>query len=217
MKILLAEDSPDTAEYIIQRLEEEGYVVDWASDGIVSEKMALSAHYDAIIMDLGLPGKSGDIVIRDLRRQNCLVPTLILTANNEEIDCLSGFLSGADDYLNKPFSFEVLLQRLRALARRRVQDCTGILACRDLMLNMNNRTVYLNDTQLELSEYEYKLLKIFLENQERVLDKLHLMEMIYSWTHGISSNVIEVHIHSLRKKLGKGYIKTRRGLGYQLA
>jgi two-component system response regulator QseB len=214
MKVLLAEDDASLGEAIQASLDYEGLSVDWFQRG----DSALSAlglnHYDSVILDIGLPGMNGLEVLRALRDQSNRVPVLLLTALGSVTDRVAGLDHGADDYLVKPFDMDELLARLRALVRRAAGRAEETLTHLDITLTPAARRVEQAGNTVELSRYEYLILNRLMENLDHVYSQQALAEYIYEWNEEAESNTVQVHIHHLRKKLGKSLIKTRRGLGY---
>ncbi|BBL34030.1 transcriptional regulatory protein PhoP [Nitrosomonas stercoris] len=219
MRILVIEDEPHLQNQIRQQLEASGYLVDTSSDG--EEGLFLATEYrpDAVIIDIGLPGKSGLEVINALRQQGSLLPVLILTARSSWQDKVHGLETGADDYLTKPFQMEELQARLKALLRR----ATGIpqtrLECDAIVLDVVTQQLLINDKNIELTAFEYRLLEELMRHHGKVLSKDALADALYPRDEERDSNVIEVLIGRLRRKLdptGKlKPIETLRGRGYR--
>jgi two-component system response regulator PhoP len=220
MRILLIEDERQIREQITQHLQKQNLTVDAASDGDEGLFLGLEYCYDVAIIDLGLPKLSGIEVIQKLRKENKAFPILILTARGRWQDKVEGLEAGADDYLVKPFHFEELSARLNALARRASGWASAALQCGPICLNPTTQSVTKNDTPIELTAYEYRLLHYLMLHAGEVLSKTELTEHIYEQDHDRDSNVIEVFIKRLRTKLDPSKtlnpIETLRGRGYRL-
>ncbi|AFH47864.1 OmpR family response regulator [Ignavibacterium album JCM 16511] len=218
MRILVVEDEKKVASFIKKGLEEEYYSVDVAFDGKEGLKLALSEEYDLIILDLMLPFKDGLTILKELREEKIFTPVLILTARDTIQDKVTGLDSGADDYLAKPFSFEELLARIRALLRRNSVDKNNILKAGDLKLDTQTHKAYRNDIEIQLTAKEYAILEYLMRNKNRVISRTKLSEHIYEFHFDPETNVIDVYINKLRNKIDKGFdkqiIHTVRGVGY---
>lgn len=222
MKVLVVEDEHLIANSLKKGLEQEYYTVDIAFDGITGFDLASSGDYDIILLDLMLPGLNGLSVCRKLRHQNNHTPILILTAKSQLDDKIKGLNCGADDYLTKPFAFEELLARVRALSRRPQQTITKILTIADLSLNTSTYQVKRAQTTIKLSSKEYSLLECFLRHPNQILTKDQLIQHVWSYESDILPNTVEVYIRNLRQKIDipfknkKNIIKTVRGFGYKI-
>ncbi|MGB9665610.1 MAG: response regulator [Ignavibacteria bacterium] len=220
MRILVVEDEKKVASFIKKGLEEEFYSVDVAFDGKEGLKLALSEEYDLIILDLMLPFKDGLSILKELREEKIFTPVLILTARGTIQDKVTGLDSGADDYLAKPFSFEELLARIRALLRRNSIDKNNILKAGDLKLDTQAHKAYRNDIEIQLTAKEYAILEYLMRNKNRVISRTKLSEHIYEFHFDPETNVIDVYINKLRNKIDKGFdkqiIHTVRGVGYMI-
>lgn len=218
MRILVIEDEKKVASFIKKGLEEEYYSVDIAFDGKEGLKLGLSEEYDLIILDLMLPFKDGLSILKDLREEKIFTPVLILTARDAIQDKVTGLDSGADDYLAKPFSFEELLARIRALLRRNSAEKNNILRAGELKLDIQTHKAYRNDNEIQLTAKEYSILEYLMRNKNRVVSRTKLTEHIYEFQFDPETNVIDVHINKLRNKIDKGFekqlIRTVRGIGY---
>jgi|UniRef100_A0A7V3E871 heavy metal response regulator len=218
MRILVVEDEKKVASFIKKGLEEEYYSVDVAFDGKEGLKLALSEEYDLIILDLMLPFKDGLSILKELRSEKIFTPVLILTARDTIQDKVTGLDSGADDYLAKPFSFEELLARIRALLRRNSVDKNNILKAGDLKLDTQAHKAYRNDIEIQLTAKEYAILEYLMRNKNRVVSRTKISEHIYEFHFDPETNVIDVYINKLRNKVDKGFekpiIHTVRGVGY---
>jgi DNA-binding response OmpR family regulator len=220
VRILLVEDNRRLSDSLLQSLVEDGYAVDPAYDGLEGEEMAQVYPYDAIILDIMLPKKNGLEVCRELRNQRINVPILMLTARDTVEDRVSGLDSGADDYLVKPFAMEELRARLRALLRRRSDDKSGLLKVGDLTLDPATHAVERADQAVELTAKEFSLLEYLMRNANRVVTRSMVENHIWSYDFQASSNVVDVYVRRLRRKLDDPFdeklIETVRGVGYRL-
>jgi len=219
MRILVVEDEPSLQQQICRELEKLAYTVDGTGDGKEALYLASEYPFDAAIVDLGLPGLSGLDVIARLRNDGSQLPILILTARGSWQDKVAGLETGGDDYLTKPFQMEELAARLKALLRRAAGTTDNILRCGPVELNLAAQEVVLDDKLIELTPYEYKLLEHLMRERERVLSKDQLAAHLYPHDEESDSNVIEVLVGRLRKKLDPGNtlrpIETLRGRGYR--
>jgi two-component system response regulator QseB len=213
MRLLLVEDDAMLGESVRRGLRQQGHAVDWVRDGEASE-LALAGAYDAVLLDLGLPGKGGLEVLRDLRRRGERVPVLIVTAEDAVPERVAGLDAGADDYLVKPFDLAELAARLRALQRRGSGRAEPVLEVGALRLDPAAHEVSLGGVPVTLSPREFALLHALLEHPGRPLSRARLEERLYGWDEQVESNAVEVHVHALRRKLGPDWIKTLRGVGY---
>jgi two-component system, OmpR family, response regulator QseB len=218
MRILLAEDDQDLGYAIKKGLRTYRYTIDWLKTGnealyALTESDEL---FDMVIMDLGLPGVSGLEIIKNVRKANIKIPILALTARDTNQDIISGLDAGADDYLVKPFDFDVLNSRISALLRRRSQDLTDhSIKIHTVMINTKSHTVTVNNDPIAFSRQEFKILHKLMEMQGQVISRQQITQLLYGWGDDVDSNTIEVHMHSIRKKLGDELkIKTIRGVGY---
>ena len=216
MRILLIEDDDIIGDGIKYGLTKHGFSVDWFTDGIEGRDALAAADYDAVVLDLSLPGADGLDILRVWRNSGRDTPVLILTARGQTEQRVEGLNLGADDYLGKPFSLDELLARLRALIRRRHGRSAPMLAHGTVRFNPETRVLTRDGELVALSQKETSLVEIFLLNKNVVLSKAMLEEKLYAWGEEISSNAIEVHVHNIRKKLGTAFIKTIKGVGYML-
>ena len=214
MRLLLVEDDVLLGEGLNTGLRREHYNVDWVKNGETALAAAETTEYDSIILDIGLPVMSGLEVLSNLRIKGNMVPVLILTAQDGLSDRVSGLDNGADDYLVKPFEFDELCARIRALVRRSRGLPEQNIRYRDITLDPAAHTVSIADNPVSLSRREFALLEELLSAQGRVLSRSHLEDKLYRWGDEIESNAIEVHIHHLRKRFGSSLIRTVRGIGY---
>lgn len=220
MRILLVEDERDLANIVKMGLEEESYSVDVCYDGEEGLYMASEVPYDGMILDILLPKIDGIKILETIRKKGVSTPVLFLTAKDALEDKIEGLDTGADDYLTKPFEFEELLARLRALLRRRTPEKKALLKVHDLELNTANREVTRGGKEIILTSKEYVLLEYFIYNKNTVISRTEITEHIYDDSFDLDSNVIDVFINSLRKKIDRDHpvklIHTVRGAGYIL-
>ena len=220
MRILIVEDEPKLARLLARGLAEEGHPADVAATGEDALWMAGAAAYDAIVLDVILPGLDGFAVSREQREREIWTPVLMLTARGEIEDRIEGLDTGADDYLLKPFAFDELLARLRALVRRAPAERPVELAAGDLRLDPAARRAWRGETELELSTKEFALLELFLRRAGEALSRVQLLDGAWDMSFESRSNVIDVYVRYLREKIdrpfGRQAIETVRGIGYRL-
>jgi DNA-binding response OmpR family regulator len=214
VRILLVEDDTLLGEGLVLGLQRDNQSVDWVKNGESALSAMATTDYDAVILDIGLPKLSGLEVLQRIRRNGQQTPVLMLTAQNAVTDRVAGLDAGADDYLTKPFELTELNARLRALVRRSRGQTEQTIRHANLELNPAGHTVLFNHQPVDLSRREFAMLEALLSNVGRVLSRAQLEEKLYAWGDEIESNVIEVHIHHLRKRFGTELIKTVRGIGY---
>jgi len=215
VRLLLVEDDRELASGIAGDLRHAGYAVDTADNGIDGEFLGREQLYDAVILDLGLPGRPGLAVLEAWRRDGMDTPVLILTARDGWSERVQGLKAGADDYLGKPFHVEELVARLQALLRRSTGRAAPELAVGGLRLDEERQRVALPDgAEVELTGTEFRLLRYLMSHPDRVLSKSRLTEHVYEGDFDRDSNVLEVYVRRLRDKIGRVYIETRRGQGY---
>lgn len=217
MRLLLIEDDVILGQGIQAGLKQAQYAVDWFTDGHMGEQALLTEPYDALILDLTLPNTDGLTLLTALRRRGERLPVLILTARDTISDKVLGLDSGADDYLVKPFDLDELTARLRALLRRQSGRASATIDYYDLCLDPATHTLTQAGQPVILSPREFAILQQLLEHPGQILSRARLEESLYGWDELIESNAVEVHIHHLRKKLGKDLIRTIRGVGYMVA
>ena len=216
MRVLVVEDDELLGEGVRIGLTQYGYVVDWVKDGYLALQAILSENFDSIVLDLGLPRRSGLEILKTMRAKNINTPVLILTAREGIDERVQGLDAGGDDYLVKPFDLLELCARIRALQRRSAARSDPNIIHGALRMDLASYTAYYEDKLLPLSRREYMLLQKLLENVGRVLSREQLNQTLYSWEDEIDSNALEVHIHNLRKKLGFPLLRTIRGVGYMI-
>lgn len=216
MRVLLVEDDALLGNGVQAGLQQVGYTVDWVRDGVAAELALRNEDFDLAVLDLGLPRQDGLTVLRKLRASGKDTPVLILTARDTVADRVAGLDAGADDYLIKPFDLDELSARLRALSRRRAGRTASVIRYQDLELDPATRSLTQAGQDVILTARELAIFEALMNNIGRALSKERLEEALYGWDEGVESNAIEVHIHHLRKKLGKERIKTVRGIGYLL-
>lgn len=216
MRVLLVEDDGLLGNALQAGLTQAGYRVDWLTDGDQAAAALRHEEPDLLVLDLGLPGQDGLSVLRTLRSRGSDLPVLVLTARDTVEDRVAGLDCGADDYLVKPFDLGELRARLRAIGRRRSGRATPLLEHAGLSLDQSSRTVALDGETVPLSNTAIAILEALLERPGTPVTRDRLEQLLYGWGEGAESNTIEVHIHHLRKKLGKQRIHTIRGLGYMI-
>ena len=216
MRILVAEDDRLIGDGLNIGLQKMGFTVDWFQDGDDVFEALFQAPYDAVILDLGLPNRDGLSILKEWRLNKRNEPVLILTARGDVDQRVLGLENGADDYLAKPFALAEVAARIKALIRRSNNRIEPIIAVADIKYYPDTKTVTKNDKNISLSPKELRILELFLMNQNKVLTKEVIENKLYSWDVEVTSNAVEVHVHYLRKKLGKNIIKTVNKIGYIL-
>ncbi len=215
MRILVVEDDATLCERLKKGLSRAAFAVDVATNGVDAEFMGNEEPYDAVVLDLGLPQRSGLEVLRNWRARGNAMPVIILTARDAWHEKVDGFKAGADDYLAKPFHVEELVARMQAVIRRGHGQAGGELQAGGLKLDEERQSVVLaGGVEVALTGIEFRLLRYFMLHPGKILSKSHLTEHVYEYDADKDSNVIEVYINRLRQKLGKELIETRRGQGY---
>jgi len=197
-------------------LRQQGFSVDWVRDGVAAEQALLTEPYDACLLDLGLPRKEGLAVLRRLRERGSMLPVLLVTARDAITDRVEGLDAGADDYVVKPFDLAELGARIRAVTRRKGGRARAIIEHCDVALDPATREVRRNGELVPLSPREFALLQALLEHPGRILSRAQLEQRLYGWGEEVESNVVEVHVHTLRRKLGADFIRNVRGVGYRV-
>ncbi len=216
MRLLLIEDDVMIGEGVRQGLREEGFTLDWVREGNAAERALRNNVYDGVLLDLGLPKKDGLEVLRSLRRRGERIPVLVITARDSVSSRIEGLDSGADDYITKPFDLDELAARVRAVLRRHSGHAESIIQIGPLTLNAATHEALLEGRALSLSPNEFALLEVFTTRPGIVFSRAQLEEKLYGWGQEVESNTVEVYIHNLRKKLGQGFIKNIRGVGYTI-
>ena len=218
-QILIAEDDTRIALFLEQGLRNNGFLTKHVATGNDVLAYALSDEFDLIVLDLGLPGRAGLSILEELRGQGCQIPVVILTARDDMRDKLTSFELGADDYVTKPFRFEELLARIRARLRTRVaQDAKKdwILNYHGIQLNLRTRSIQVGKQVVELSAREFAMVETFMSHPGQILSREQLLDQVWGYNHIPGSNVVDVYVGYLRKKLGNNLIETVRGMGYRM-
>lgn len=218
-RILIAEDDPRIALFLEQGLKANGFMTKLVNTGTEALVCALEGTFDLIVLDLGLPGQEGLSVLKDLRGQGCQIPIVILTARDTIKDKVTGFELGADDYVTKPFRFEELLARIRARLRTTPStnpDHDWILSHHGVVLNLRTRLARVGEQVIELSVREFTMAEAFMSSPGRVLSREQLLDRVWGYDHAPGSNIVDVYVGYLRKKLGSNLIETVRGMGYRM-
>ena len=216
MRLLLVEDEQRLARALRRGLVDDGFLVEVASDGATGLELARHGDFDAIVLDVMLPRLSGFELVQALRAEENWVPVLMLTARAGEHDQANGLDYGADDYLTKPFSYVVLLARLRALMRRTPQALPPVLAAGDIRLDPSTRRVTVDGVAVALTPRELGLLEYLLRRPNRVVTKIEILDHVWDAAAEVNPNAVEVYVGYLRRKLGRPVVETVRGLGYRL-
>jgi two-component system, OmpR family, response regulator QseB len=216
MRVLLVEDDALLGKAVQAGLQQQGHAVDWVRDGISGENAVLSGDYGAVLLDLGLPRQGGMQLLEKIRRAGFVQPVIIITSRDEIPDRVLGLDKGADDFLIKPFDLEELAARLRAAARRAAGRAQAVIEHGTLRVDPAARSVTLAGRDAALTAREFALLLQLLEHRGRVLSRTQLQESVYNWSNDVESNTVEVHIHHLRRKLGRELIRTVHGHGYMI-
>jgi two-component system response regulator QseB len=217
--ILIVEDESRITDFLAKGLQASGFTTTPASNGDEATAIALDGHIDLLLLDLGLPGRNGLELLKDLRGQGFQAPIIILTARSGIDDKVAGFELGADDYMTKPFRFEELLVRIRARLRTSSTTpaaSTLVLTFGDITLDLRTRRVSAGGNPIDLSAREFTLLETFMRHPDQVLSRQHLLDLVWGYDYEPGSNVVDVYVGYLRKKLGSKLIETVRGMGYRL-
>ena len=217
VKVLVVEDEARLARQIAAALRDAGYAVDAAADGVRADYLGRTEHYDAVVLDLGLPQIDGLTLLRRWRESGIAVPVLVLTARGSWHEKVQGIDGGADDYVAKPFRMEEVLARLRALIRRASGQIAPELRCGSVALDPRGARVTLDGIPVKLTSHEFRVLSYLMHHRGRVVSQAELTEHIYAQGFDRDSNTVEVFVARLRRKLGAGFIETVRGLGYRLS
>ncbi|WP_077338269.1 response regulator [Pseudocolwellia agarivorans] len=214
MKILLVEDDIPLAQGLKQSLRNESYTINWVDKGNDAVNAVLTEDFDSVILDLGLPDINGLDVLRKIKEKNKHIPVLILTARDGVENKVKGLDLGAEDYLAKPFDIAELLARLRVIERRMGTNQDNTIVINNIKLDTKAQQILMDDESVNFSRREYMIVKSLMENAGRINSKASLENKLYEWGEEVCSNTIEVHVHNIRKKLPKTFIKTVRGVGY---
>ena len=217
MRVLIVEDEPTLSVQLAAALGEAGYVTDTARDGGRADFLLRTEAYDAVLLDLGLPGVDGLTLLQQWRASGVAVPVLVLTARASWHERVQGIDSGADDYVAKPFRIEEVLARVRALIRRASGHATALLHCGPVTLDSRQARVTVHDAPVRLTALEFRVLSYLMHHRDRVVSGAELIDHIYARDLDRDSNTIEVFIARLRRKLGASFIETVRGLGYRVS
>ncbi|MFN3216855.1 MAG: response regulator transcription factor [Acidimicrobiales bacterium] len=215
-RILIVEDEDRIVSFLSKGLEANGHSTMAVGDGITAAAVARSDDFDLMILDLGLPGQDGFAVLAEIRRRGERLPVIVLTARDQTTDTVAGFEAGADDYVTKPFRFEELLARVRARLRDQGSAESTILEAGSCLLDLRRRTARIGDRMVELSAREFALAETFFRHPGQVLSREQLLSMVWGYDFEPGSNIVEVYVGYLRKKLGTDLIETVRGMGYRL-
>jgi DNA-binding response OmpR family regulator len=215
-RILIAEDEPRLASFLEKGLRAQGFTTTVVADGTQASAMAQDEEFDLLVLDLGLPGKQGAEVLRDMRLSGQRMPVLILTARDDIDSTVAGLEGGADDYVTKPFKFEELLARIRARLREQPEPEQTVLEAGGVTLDMRARRAGVEGRTIELSAREYTMLEVLMRHAGQVLSREQLLSHVWGYDHDPGSNVVDVYVGYLRKKLGPDVIETARGMGYRL-
>jgi DNA-binding response OmpR family regulator len=216
-RILIAEDEPRLAAFLEKGLRANGFVTSVAQDGDTASLMAHDDDFDLLVLDLGLPGKDGTQVLRELRSAGQRMPVVILTARDDVSDKVSGLEGGADDYVTKPFRFEELLARVRVRLRDERTAVSTVLRAGEVTLDLRTRRATVQGRTVDLTAREFTMLEVLIRHAGQVLSREQLLSHVWGYDYDPGSNVVDVYVGYLRKKLGPGSIETVRGMGYRLA
>jgi DNA-binding response OmpR family regulator len=214
MRLLIVEDDGLLGDGLQAVLHQQGHTVDWVQDGVAADHALNQACYDLAILDLQLPGLSGEEILGRLRTADNDIPVIILTARSELTERVKLLNNGADDYVVKPFEMDELCARIQALHRRHKGHASPLLKVDNLSLDPQAHTVSVDSRAVKLSSREFSILQLLMENRGRVISRSRIEETLYGWGDEVESNAVEVHIHHLRKKLKTNPIRTIRGVGY---
>ena len=220
MRVLVVEDQERIASFIEKGLKEQGFTIDLVHDGDDGYGLATTEPYDAIVLDIMVPGRDGLSILKNLRKQGNTVPVILLTARSELDERLEGLNLGADDYMTKPFYIEELVARLHTVVRRSAGEATHLYKVEDLSMNLVTRSVKRGDEEIQLSVREFSLLEFLMRSPGRVVSRMQICEHVWNYTFDPDTNLIDVYIQRLRKKIDKDFdpklIETVRGVGYRL-
>lgn len=220
MRVLVVEDQERIASFIEKGLKEQGFVVDLTRDGDDGYALATTEPYDAIVLDIMLPGRDGLSILKNLRKKGNNVPVLLLTARSELDERLEGLNLGADDYMTKPFYIEELIARLHTIVRRSAGEATHLLKVEDLFMDLVNRVVKRGEEEIQLSMREFSLLEYLMKSPGRVVSRMQICEHVWNYSFDPDTNLVDVYIQRIRKKVDKEFptqlIETVRGVGYRI-
>jgi DNA-binding response OmpR family regulator len=216
VRILLVEDDQMLGEAVRDGLRQGGYVVDWVQDAGAALAALSTSSFNALVLDLGLPGRDGLSVLRWLRQNGRATPVVIVTARDRISDRIGGLDAGADDYLLKPFDIEELCARLRAITRRASGCADSVLTIGDVVLDLRQRTLTCQGASASLTAREYAVIELLMRKAGCLVTRAEIEEELYGFDDHIASNAIEVHIHNLRRKLGARFITNLKGRGYRV-
>jgi two-component system, OmpR family, response regulator QseB len=216
-RILIVEDEPRLVSFLKKGLRANGFTTSVAEDGNAASIMARDENFDLLILDLGLPGKDGLLVLRELRAAGHRLPVIVLTARDDLSDKLAAFQGGADDYLTKPFRFEELLARIRARLREEGTPTETVVTADGVALDLRTHRVTVRGELVELTAREFTMLEVLMRHQGQVLTREQLLSQVWGYDYDPGSNVVDVYVGYLRRKLGGQLIETVRGVGYRLA
>ncbi|HEY7929734.1 MAG TPA: response regulator transcription factor [Steroidobacteraceae bacterium] len=214
MRVLLVEDDPMIAQGLQTALRQDAYTVDWMRDGVSAATALRTSRFDLVLLDLGLPGRDGLDVLRELRARADATPVLILTARDERRDRVAGLDAGADDYIVKPFDLDEVAARMRSVLRRAAGRGDPCIQHHGIRLDPVTHAVERDGKPVSLSPHEYAVLEALLQRPGAVLSRSQIEDRLYGWDEAVESNAVEVYIHGLRRKLGAEAIRTLRGVGY---
>jgi DNA-binding response OmpR family regulator len=214
--VLIAEDEPRIASFLEKGLRANGFATTVVTDGRSAVSQARSGHHDLLVLDIGLPGIDGFTVLSEIRGSGSRLPVIVLTARDSVADTVAGLEGGADDYMAKPFRFEELLARVRRRLADRPADQITVLRHNDLSLDLHTRQATVNGTVVDLSAREYVLAETFLRHPGQVLTREQLLSRVWGYSFDTGSNVVDVYVRYLRRKIGAERILTVRGMGYRL-
>jgi DNA-binding response OmpR family regulator len=215
-RILIAEDEPRLASFLQKGLRASGFTTHVAGDGVAASTMARDEKFDLVILDLGLPDLDGSLVLRDLRAAGQRLPVIVLTARDDLSDKVAAFEGGADDYLTKPFRFEELLARVRARLRDERSVEQTVLRAGKIVLDLRTRRATSDGRTVDLTAREFTMLEVLIRHAGQVLSREQLLSHVWGYDYDPGSNVVDVYIGYLRRKLGSDTIETARGMGYRL-
>jgi DNA-binding response OmpR family regulator len=215
-RVLIAEDEPGISSFLEKGFKAEGFTTLVVEDGLTAAHAARDSDFDIVILDLGLPGRDGHEVLAEIRGRGERLPVIILTARKETRDTVAGLEGGADDYVTKPFRFEELLARVRVRLRERGSPTAVELALAGVSLDLRSRKVRVGGRDVELSAREFTLLETFMSHPDQVLSREQLLSRVWGYDFEGGSNVVDVYVGYLRKKLGADAIETVRGMGYRM-